>query len=67
MAEKFAAVAVAEPSLMEAASPRQDLTVRTDPVNFADRAERGVQLFSRWAGILAFAGTIAVIVYFVRR
>jgi len=52
---------------MEAASPRQDLTVRADPVNFADRAERGVQLFSRWAGILAFAGTIAVIVYFVRR
>lgn len=62
--EDFAAVAVA-PSLIETAEVRRDIPVRVDSAIFADRAEQGVRLFSRWAGIIAFAGTVAAIVWLV--
>ncbi|WP_231923332.1 hypothetical protein [Sphingobium cloacae] len=33
----------------------------------ADRAEQSIQILSRWAGILAFAGALAAISYFLFR
>ncbi|WP_313807569.1 hypothetical protein [Sphingobium sp.] len=60
MAEDFAAVAVA-PSLIETADMHRDVPMRVGSVTMADRAERGVQLVSRWAGIVAFVGAIAAI------
>lgn len=62
--EDFAAVAVA-PSLIETAEVRRDIPMRVDSATFADRAEQGVQLFSRWAGIIAFVGAVAAIVWLV--
>lgn len=34
-------------------------------ITIADRAERGVQLVSRWAGILAFVGAVAAIAWLI--
>src|SRR3546814_7344160 len=58
VAEEFAAVATA-PTLIETAEVRRDFPVRVEGKTFADRAESGVQVLSRWAGILAFVGTVA--------
>lgn len=65
VAEDFAGVAVAQASLMEKAEARRDFPMRTVAPTFADRAESGVQFVSRWAGILAFVGTIAAIAYLI--
>lgn len=64
VAEDLAA-AVNTPSLIETADVRRDLSVRTNNLSAADRAERGIQLLSRWAGILAFAGALAGIVWLI--
>lgn len=63
VAEDFAAVAAAA-SLTETADMRRDVPARTG-ITIADRAERGVQLVSRWAGILAFAGALAAIAWLI--
>ena len=63
VAEDFAAVATA-PSLIETADVRRDFPMRAD-ITIADRAERGLQLVSRWAGILAFVGTVAAIAWLI--
>ena len=66
MADDFAAVAVAQPSsLNNTASERSRLTYEARPEIFADRAERGVETFSRWAGIISFAAAIAAIIWFI--
>ncbi|WP_176590057.1 hypothetical protein [Sphingobium sp. EM0848] len=65
MAEDFAGVAVAQPSLNEKMEARRNVPARADAVTFADRAEKGVQLLSRWAGILAFVGAVAAIAWLV--
>ena len=64
MAEDFAVGAVA-PTLIETAEVRRDIPTYVDGITFVDRAEQGVQLFSRWAGILAFVGAVAAIVWLV--
>jgi len=64
VAEDFAVVAVA-PTLIETAEVRRDIPTPTYGITFVDRAEQGVQLFSRWAGILAFVGAVAAIVWLV--
>ena len=64
MAEEFAAVATA-PSLIETAEVRRELPARVDGFTFADRAESGIQLVSRWAGILAFVGAVAAIAWLI--
>ncbi|KEQ55480.1 hypothetical protein BV95_00118 [Sphingobium chlorophenolicum] len=62
VAEEFAAIAGAS-SLIETGEVRRDMPARFESVTIADRAERGVQLVSRWAGILAFVGTVTAIVW----
>ncbi|UZW55988.1 hypothetical protein NUH86_04130 [Sphingobium sp. JS3065] len=64
MAEEFAAVAGA-PSLIETAETRRDVPAYAGSVTMADRAERGVQFVSRWAGILAFVGAVAAIAWLI--
>ena len=66
MADDFAAVALAQPSsLNKSASERSILAFEARPEIFADRAERGVEIFSRWAGIISFAAAVAAIVWFI--
>ncbi|WP_242122696.1 hypothetical protein [Sphingobium sp. Sx8-8] len=65
MAEDFAGVAVVQASLVDTAEIRRDVSVHANPMTFADRAESGVQLLSRWAGILAFVGAVAAIAYLI--
>lgn len=65
VADDIAAGAVAEPS-----SRRTHETVRTiappSPViSFADRADRGIELLSRWAGIAIFFGVVSGIAYLI--
>ena len=65
MANDFATVTVAQPSQ---ARPQAGGTVIPPPLpaaSFADRADRGVELLSRWAGILTFAGVVAGIIYLI--
>jgi hypothetical protein len=64
VAEEFAAVATA-PSLIETAELRRELPARIDGMTFADHAESGVQLLSRWAGIVAFVGAVAAIAWLI--
>lgn len=40
---------------------------RAGAAGFAERAEESIQLLSRWAGIIAFAGALAAISYFLFR
>ena len=63
MADDFATVAVAQHSITHAAQAGRSFQPAVPTVSAADKAERGIQLLSRWAGILAFAGTLAVIAY----
>ena len=55
----------ATPSLVETADIRRDIPMRNDSFDMVDRAEQGIQFISRWAGILAFAGALAGIVYLI--
>lgn len=64
MADDFAAIA-ATPSLIETTELRRDLPGHMGTPTIADRAERGVQLVSRWAGILAFVGAVAAIAWLI--
>lgn len=66
MADDFATVAVAQPSSSNSAvQGRAEITVEAAPRQFADRADRGVEIFSRWAGIFAFAAAVAGIIWAV--
>ncbi|HJT38857.1 MAG TPA: hypothetical protein VJM79_03925 [Rhizorhapis sp.] len=65
MADDFAAVAVAQHSISHAAEAGRSFQPAAATVSAADKAERGIQLLSRWAGILAFVGTVAAIAYLV--
>ncbi|WP_162854596.1 hypothetical protein [Sphingobium estronivorans] len=58
-------VAVAQPSMTEKTERRPSLPMDGAAVIFADRAEKGVQLFSRWAGILAFVGAVTAIAWLI--
>ncbi|EPR16001.1 hypothetical protein M527_22625 [Sphingobium indicum IP26] len=51
--------------MIETAEVRRDFPVRVEGKTFADRAESGVQILSRWAGILAFVGTVAAIAWLI--
>jgi len=64
VAEEFAAVAAA-PSLIEAAEVRREIPVHAGSTTFVDRAESGVQLLSRWAGILTFVGALSAIAWLI--
>jgi hypothetical protein len=65
VANDFAAAAVAQPSSLSTASERSRLTYEARPEIFAARAERGVEMFSRWAGIISFAAAVAAIIWFI--
>jgi hypothetical protein len=66
VADDFATVAVAQPSsLNSAVQQRTEITVEAMPRPFADRADRGVEIFSRWAGIFAFAAAVAAIAWII--
>ncbi|WP_375195437.1 hypothetical protein [Sphingobium sp.] len=65
VAEDFAGVAVVQPTLIDTADVRREMPVHANSISFADRAESGVQLLSRWAGILAFVGAVAAIAYLI--
>jgi len=64
VAEEFAAVAAA-PSLIETAEVRREIPVHAGRTTFVDRAESGVQLLSRWAGILTFVGALSAIAWLI--
>jgi hypothetical protein len=64
VAEEFAAVATA-PSLIETAEVRREIPMHVGSTTFADRAESGVQLLSRWAGILTFVGALSAIAWLI--
>ncbi|WP_363754715.1 MULTISPECIES: hypothetical protein [unclassified Sphingobium] len=64
VAEEFAAVAAA-PSLIETAEVRREIPVHAGSTTFVDRAESGVQLLSRWAGILTFVGALSAIAWLI--
>ncbi|WP_152639846.1 hypothetical protein [Sphingobium bisphenolivorans] len=63
VAEEFGAVAVVRSPVSNAADARVELPARVQEPSLAERAESGVQFISRWAGILAFAGTVAAIIW----
>ena len=65
MADDFAAVAVAQHAITPAADGGRSFQPAPSAITTADRAERAIQLFSRWAGIAAFAGTLAVLAYLI--
>lgn len=65
VADEFAAVAVAQSSLTDATGIGRDLTGTAPQRSIGEWAERPIELLSRWAGILAFVGTVAVIAYLV--
>lgn len=66
MADDFAAVAVAQPSPMNGIiGERHPIAIDATPRSFADRADRGVEILSRWAGICTFAAAVAAIIWFV--
>jgi hypothetical protein len=64
VAEEFAAVAAAS-SLIETAEVRREIPAHAGSTTFADRAESGVQLLSRWAGILTFVGALSAIAWLI--
>ncbi|WP_066523619.1 hypothetical protein [Sphingobium sp. EP60837] len=62
MADDFATVAVAQPSSLNSTTDqRRRVAFETAPRAFADRADRGVEILSRWAGIGTFAAAVAAI------
>ena len=62
VADEFAAIAVAQPSSSTpVAGTGRFFAESATPRSFSDRAERGVELFSRWAGIISFAAAIGAI------
>ena len=61
MADDIAVAAVAQRSITPSSNP----VIATQVGTAADRLERGVELFSRWAGILAFFGTIAALAWLI--
>jgi hypothetical protein len=63
VADDYAAVAVAQHSITSAAD--RGCAMPAPARTVADRAERGVELLSRWAGILAFVGAVAAIAYLI--
>ena len=65
MADDFAKVAMARPSQGRPHAVDIVLPAPLATASFADRADRGVELLSRWAGILTFAGTVAGIIYVI--
>lgn len=66
MADDFTTIAVAQPSSMSKAANRcGDVPFEIRPAVFADRAERGVELLSRWVGIAAFAAAVAAIAWMI--
>lgn len=65
MADDLATAAIAQHSLPPVMEDSR-VVARTAPLQSPDDAiERGIQLFSRWVGILAFIGTVAGIIYLV--
>ena len=65
VADDFAAVAVAQPSTHKANEANVVIAAPSPTISLADRADRGVELLSRWAGILIFAGVVAGIAYLI--
>ncbi|HKT78292.1 MAG TPA: hypothetical protein VJQ78_16285 [Sphingobium sp.] len=65
MADELAAVAVAQHAIPQAAERRRSFEPAAPVMSMADRAERGIQLLSRWAGILTFLGALGAIAYLV--
>ena len=65
MVDDFAAVAVAQPSSTPAADAGRIYSGNPTAPTFADRADRGVELLSRWAGITTFVATVGVIAWLV--
>ncbi|HEX7742217.1 MAG TPA: hypothetical protein VF489_13825 [Sphingobium sp.] len=63
MADDFATVAVAQHSNIPPADGGRSIPAAVVGRTAADRAERAVDLLSRWAGILAFVGAVAAIVW----
>lgn len=61
MADDFAAVAIAQHSITPAADSGRSLPIPVPSLTVADRAERGIELVSRWAGILTFVSAVAAI------
>lgn len=67
MSDDFAAVAaVAQPSPMSGITgERHPIAIDAVPRSFADRADRGVEILSRWAGIATFAAAVTAIAWFI--
>lgn len=65
MADDIATVAVTQHSLASAVDTGRSISTSLPAVSFADRADHGVEIFSRWAGILAFGCAIAAIVWLI--
>ena len=65
MADDFATVAVAQPSQGRLHEGDIGIPAPLPAASFADRADRGVELLSRWSGILTFAGVVAGIIYLI--
>ena len=63
VADEFAAVAVAQPSSLPTTEAILSSPSHSTAITFADRADRGVELLSRWAGIVVFVGAVAAIAW----
>ncbi|WP_037470648.1 hypothetical protein [Sphingobium sp. DC-2] len=65
MADDFAAVAVAQPSPGRSHDAEAIRPAALPASSLADRADRGVEILSRWAGILTFIGVVAGLAYLI--
>ncbi len=65
MAEELAATAVAQAISMDGTGQPVTFRPLVRAFSIADRAEAPIQLLSRWAGILAFVGTLVAIGLFL--
>ena len=65
MADDIATIAVAQHTHSPSADAGSTFALSQPSLTIADRAEWGIQLVSRWAGIIAFAAAIAGIGYLI--
>ncbi|QPI73748.1 hypothetical protein [Sphingobium sp. Cam5-1] len=62
MADDLAPVAVAQHSSFD---NNKDCASKLAYSSFADRADRGIEILSRWAGIVTFAAATCSIIWYL--
>ena len=65
MADDLAPVAIARPSSVAASAARHGHSAPIAHQSFAARADRGVEIFSRWAGIVTFAAAVGATCWYL--